>query len=231
MARLARYFVGGQPQHLIQRGNNREPKFVVDDDYRFYLHCLHDACVNNNVDLHAYVLMTNHSHLLMTPRDEWGISRVMQSLGRRYVQYFNDEYKRSGTLWESRHKSSIIDAERYLMSCYRYIELNPVRANMVAHPGQYRWTSYANNARGKSNNLLTPHEIYLALGSAPDKRRYCYRELFKSALDVDEIHAIRNAAQYSMPLGDNRFRQQIERVLGRCIGHANRGRPKKQVAR
>lgn len=138
MPRKQRMYLADVPAHVIQRGNNREACFYAEQDYLFYLDCLQNACERYQVAVHAYVLMTNHVHLLMTPATQEGISRVMQSLGRRYVQYINYEYRRTGTLWESRHKASLVDAENYLLTCYRYIELNPVRANMVNHPGDYR---------------------------------------------------------------------------------------------
>ncbi len=154
MPRKLRMYLAGMPYHVIQRGNNREACFFADDDYLFYLECLKDACERYQVNCHAYVLMTNHTHLLLEPLKAEGISRVMQSLGRRYVQYINKHYRRCGTLWESRHKSSLVDAETYLLSCYRYIELNPVMANMVEHPGDYRWSSYRCNAYGEINQLI-----------------------------------------------------------------------------
>ena len=141
MPRKPRMYLPSVPCHVIQRGNNREASFFAHQDYLFYLNCLGEACNRYNVAVHAYVLMTNHVHLLMTPDDREGISRVMQSIGRRYVQYINKEYQRCGTLWESRHKASLVDAEQYLLTCYRYIELNPVVANMVKHPGVYAWSS------------------------------------------------------------------------------------------
>ena len=137
MARLPRYVLPGQPHHVIQRGNNRQIIFNVDGDYRFYLEKLNNACKKHNVDVHAYVLMTNHVHILMTPYTEIGLGKVMQSLGRYYVQYYNYTYKRTGTLWEGRYKATLLDTERYLFTCYRYIELNPVRAGLVEHPSQY----------------------------------------------------------------------------------------------
>lgn len=142
MPRKARMYLPGVPCHVISRGNNRDACFYSDDDSLFYLTCLQGACQRYGVSLHAYVLMSNHVHLLMTPAREDGISKVMQSVGRRYVQYINMNYRRSGTLWEGRHKSSLVDAEDYVLACYRYIELNPVRAGMVEHPADYRWSSY-----------------------------------------------------------------------------------------
>ena len=169
--------------------------------------------------------MTNHVHLLLSPQTIDGVSRVMQSVGRRYVQYVNKHYRRCGTLWESRHKASLVDAERYLLACYRYIELNPVTASMVPHPGDYRWSSYGVNAWGKRDDLLSPHELYLALGADASMRRTRYRELFAKHLSRDMVRQIQTALDFSMPLGNDRFRQKIERELGRSIGQAKRGRP------
>lgn len=229
MPRKPRIYLPGMPCHVIQRGNNRNVCFFAEQDYRFYLECLSDACSNNGVALHAYVLMTNHVHLLMTPSKANGVSRVMQSLGRRYVQYINLEYSRCGTLWEGRHKSSLIDAEQYLISCYRYIELNPVTASMVAHPADYAWSSYPANALGKSDRRVTSHVLYQQLGNSKKERLQAYRELFATALPKEDIHAIRNAAQFSMPLGNDRFREQIEKALGRKIGQGRRGRPQSKA--
>ena len=218
-------YLAGVPCHVIQRGNNRDACFFSDDDYSFYLECLKDACERYKVSCHAYVLMTNHSHLLLTPEDESGISLVMQSLGRRYVQYINKAYRRCGTLWESRHKASLVDAENYLLSCYRYIELNPVSANMVGHPADYKWSSYGANAYGRFNSLLTKHPLYLSLALNDDERLEAYRALFSTALPKETVHMIRSSSNFSMPLGDSRFKQQIEMVIGRSVGYAGRGRP------
>jgi putative transposase len=218
-------YMAGVPSHIIQRGNNREACFFSDDDYLLYLTCLKVACRRYKVSCHAYVLMTNHTHLLLSPNDEEGISKVMQSLGRRYVQYINKRYNRCGTLWESRHKSSLIDAESYLLSCYRYIELNPVRASMVVHPADYPWSSYRCNAYGENDELVTAHDVYLSIDPNKASRQIAYRSLFDTALPKKLLHEIRNAANFSMPLGENRFKQQIEQTLNRSIGYAKRGRP------
>jgi putative transposase len=170
--------------------------------------------------------MTNHVHLLMTPREADAISRVMQSLGRRYVQYINREYARSGTLWEGRYKACLVDAENYLLTCMRYIELNPVRAGMVEQPTQYPWSSHRANAQAEDNGLITLHERYARLGSTAESRCQQYRRLFYDQIDSDEIHAIRNALAYSIPLGDEEFVRQIEATLGKKFGYAKRGRPK-----
>lgn len=225
MPRKPRMYMAGMPCHVIQRGNNREACFFSEQDYLFYLDCLDDACRRYKVSLHAYVLMTNHVHFLMTPSDLEGVSRVMQSLGRRYVQYVNKEYCRSGTLWEGRHKASIVDAEDYLLTCMRYIELNPVRANMVVHTGEYRWSSYAVNAQGDRKPLIQPHAVFIALGCSQHERLHRYRTFFSAQIDDCDIHAIRKATEFSVPLGSERFVRQIEKALGRSVGYAKRGRP------
>ena len=218
-------YMAGMPCHVIQRGNNRDACFYVAQDYQFYLDCMRDACERYRVAVHAYVLMTNHVHLLMTPENAEGISRVMQSVGRRYVQYINLEYRRSGTLWEGRHKASLVDAENYLLICMRYIELNPVRANMVEHPADYRWSSYRFNAQTEGSVILSPHLVYLMLDVDAKQRKHAYRTLFRSQMDDQDLHAIREAIQFSVPLGNDRFKRQIETALGRSIGYAKRGRP------
>ncbi len=159
MARLPRFIIPGQPQHLIQRGNNRQNIFRAEDDYHFYLEKLKAAVETHQCDIHAYALMLDHVHLLITPHLENSIGKMMQTLGRYYVQYFNHCYKRTGTLWEGRYKATLIDTEHYLLTCMRYIELNPVRAdNMVDHPSEYPWSSYSYHALGQSNPLVTPIE-------------------------------------------------------------------------
>ncbi len=159
-----RMYLPEVPAHVVQRGNNRDACFFAEQDYHEYLNWLKEAVDKYRVELQAYVLMTNHVHLLMTPSDEIGISKVIQSVGRRYVQNVNHGYKRSGTLWKGRHKGSIVDAEDYLLSCYRYIELNPVRAGMVNHPGEYPWSSYRHHADGELNRYVTDHALYKAPG-------------------------------------------------------------------
>ena len=230
MPRKARMYLPGVPCHIIQRGNNRDATFFAEQDYQFYLECLYTAVRKYHADIHAYVLMTNHVHLLMTPLYKESISLVMQSVGRRYVQYINKEYRRTGTLWESRHKASLVDAEEYLLACYRYIEMNPVNAHMVAHPSAYKWSSYMRNAHGDFNKLVFPHEIYNRLGLNNAERQESYMALFNTLLDINDVKIIRNAVQFSMPTGNTQFKQQIEQALKRKIGHTNRGRPRKMVS-
>ena len=227
MPRKPRMYLPGYPCHIIQRGNNREVTFFTEQDYLFYLACLEDAAKRYRVDIHAYVLMTNHIHLLATPSYKESISLAMQSVGRRYVQYINKEYFRTGTLWEGRHKASIVDADSYLLTCSRYIEMNPVAANMVKHPAEYRWSSYRANALGKTNELITQHEVYKRIGNCEASRQEGYARLFDRAIDPDDICRIQSTANCSMPLGNTRFKQQIETALKRKLGYAHRGRPRK----
>ncbi|MBI5753177.1 MAG: transposase [Hydrogenophilales bacterium] len=225
MARLPRYVIPGQPQHIIQRGNNRAAIFGEDSDYAFYLECLKDAAEANDLAVHAYVLMTNHVHLLATPAHETSIGKTLQSLGRRYVQYFNFTYQRTGTLWEGRYKATIIDSEPYLLTCSRYIELNPVRANMVAHPREYPWSSYHWHAEGRGDELLVDHPLYRRLGKNVEERQSAYRALFRAHLGEATLGEIREATNKGWALGSGRFLTQIEALSGRRATPMPKGRP------
>jgi len=229
MPRKPRMYLAEIPAHIVQRGNNRDACFFSDDDYLFYLDVLGQGLRRYKVKLHAYCLMTNHVHLLMTPEDESGISRVMQHIGRRYVQYINKTYRRSGTLWEGRHKASLVDADNYLLMCYRYIEMNPVAASMVKTPEQYRWSSYQYHAWGKPNDIIRDHFLYEELGSASDIKQHAYRELFKTQIPDVDLHIIKKSMKYNYPLGGQRFKEQVECALGRTVGQNQRGRPKMVV--
>jgi putative transposase len=178
VARQPRLDFPGVPQHVVQRGNNRQPCFVAEEDYARYREDLHEAAAHCGCSIHAYVLMTNHAHLLVTGAATGAVSRMMQRLGRRYVAGFNASYRRTGTLWEGRFKSSLVDSRRYLLTCYRYIELNPVRAAMVADPAAYPWSSYRSNALGNEDGVISPHPVYLALGADAASRQAAYRTLF-----------------------------------------------------
>ena len=216
MPRQPRFVLPGQPQHVIQRGNNRQDTFCAENDYLFYLEKLGEAAEKYQCDIHAYVLMTNHVHLLVTPKNETGISRMMQSLGRCYVQYFNYHNKRTGTLWEGRYKASLIDSEQYLLTCMRYIELNPVRAkNMVSHPSEYPWSSYAFNATGEENTLLKPHREYKRLGSTDTERQAAYRALFRAQVPKQALEEIRESINKSNTLGSEAFIRKIGKKLNR----------------
>jgi len=225
MPRKPRFYIGGIPCHVIQRGNNHGACFFSDADHLLYLECLEDASKRFGVQVHAYVLMTNHVHLLMTPDNSDGISRVMQSLGRRYVQQINFRYRRSGTLWDGRHKSSLIDSETYFLTCMRYIELNPVRANMVERPENYRWSSYLANATTKPDPIVNRHSLYMALGEDDACRRDAYRRLFDEEIRQTDLSFIRQSIQSSSPLGSERFMHEIEKTVGRSTGFFKRGRP------
>lgn len=226
MARLPRYNLPGQPQHVILRGNNRSLIFAADEDYHFFIECLQRAIDQHGCALHAYVLMTNHVHLLITPEQKDSIGRALQSLGRRYVQYFNYTQKRTGTLWEGRYKATLIDSERYLLTCYRYIELNPVRAHMVAHPREYPWSSYQCHAEGKNDRLITDHPLYIALGKEKEERQAAYRELFKVHVSEETATEIRNATNKGWALGNERFTEEIAAAVNRRVAPLLKGRPK-----
>lgn len=230
MARLPRLYLPGCAQHVIQRGNNREPCFYDEADYKAYLSFLKDAATQYQVAIHAFVLMTNHVHLLVSPSSEQGVSRMMQAQGRKYVQYFNFTYGRTGTLWEGRYKSTLVDADNYLLTVYRYIELNPVRASMVAHASEYPWSSYQGNALGKPIQLLTPHALYRQLGKTELDRQNAYRELFRGHMPEHDLTAIRDATNKAWVLGDDRFKAQIEAKIGRRTAPLGRGGDRKSLA-
>lgn len=217
MARLPRICQPGIPHHIIQRGNNRQACFVSEEDFSTYAYWLAEYSSNFSVAIHAWVFMTNHVHLLATPRKEGGISNMMQAMGRSYVRYFNNTYQRTGTLWEGRYKSCVVDAENYLLTCMRYIELNPVRANMVATPEEYHWSSYHSNGLGNKAEIWTPHDVYTGLGKTKATRTNVYRELFKCHLDNEGLTQIRKAVNQGMALGNDRFKQEIERLSGRRV--------------
>jgi putative transposase len=213
---------------MIVRGNSRGAIYAEEPDYLAYLGWLQDGAEQHECRIHAYVLMTNHVHLLVSASNPANLSKLPQYVGRRYVPYFNRKYGRSGTLWEGRFKASTIESERYLLTCYRYIEMNPVRAGMVATPGDYRWSSYKANACGKESALISPHPLYLALGDEAKQRAKRYRDGFKEVLDSDVIDAIRASVQTGTPLGTDRFKAEVERLLGMRVGQARRGRPSKR---
>ena len=217
MARLPRNFVPGLPQHVVQRGNNRQAIFVGDDDRYRYLDCLAEASSRHGCAIHAYVLMTNHVHLLLTPGQCDAVSRTMQSIGRRYVRYFNGRQARSGTLWQGRFKAALVGSERYFLTCMRYIELNPVRAAMTNRPEEYHWSSHRSNAFGAPCALLTEHDVYAKLGSNRRDCQSAYRALFSHAMADDELAALRRATERGEPLGDETFIANATKVLGRRV--------------
>lgn len=226
MPRKPRMYLPDFPYHVFQRGNNKQACFIETENYFYYLDLWKQASRRYGVSVHAYCLMTNHIHFLVTPMDRTSISNTMKVVGSRYAQYINKKYNRTGTLWEGRHRSSLVQSDRYFLTCSRYIELNPVSANMVVKPEEYKWSSYASNALGE-RSWITPHEEYQRLGSNREARCSSYRALFDSYIDTSVEKLIRKATHYCHPLGDDRFKQTIESQHGIKIGQAKRGRPRK----
>ena len=212
--------------HLIQRGNNRQACFYADEDCRFYLDWLAEYAGKTGCRIHAYVLMTNHVHLLVSAEAGGAVSRMMQALGRRYVRAFNARYRRTGTLWEGRYKSCLIDSDRYLLACLRYIELNPVRAAMVAQPWDYRWSSVHAHLGLRAGVRLTPHPGYLALGRDARERSVVYRCLLQQALSDDVLADIRSHMQQERALGSPVFQSMVEKALNRPLDVRPHGRPR-----
>jgi putative transposase len=229
MPRRARIVLPGIPMHLIQRGNNRQACFYADEDYLFYMEWLQIYARQAGCVVHAYVLMTNHVHLLLTSSSADGAGALMKGLGQRYVQYVNRAYRRSGTLWEGRFRSCLTQEESYVLGCYRYIELNPVRAGMVEHPGEYRWSSYRANAQGDPSSVVSVYESYRALGAGEDVRQTAYRELCRHQLDPGFVDEIRKATNGNFALGSSRFQEEVAKALGCRVVRGRSGRPKMEV--
>lgn len=215
MARLPRMVVPGMPLHVVQRGNNRSPIFFEPSDYRRYLRLLRGAGERRGCAVHAYVLMTNHVHLLVTPAGQMSVARTLQSVGSSYARYINERYARTGTLFEGRYKSTLVQTERYLLACYRYIELNPVRAGLASDPADYPWSSHRCNALGHDDALVALHPLFEALGATHADRRSSYRELFRDELRPWLVKRIRHATNTGWLLGNGQFRQEIEMALER----------------
>ena len=229
MPRLPRLSPVGIPQHIIQRGNNRQVCFNNDEDISVYANWLFDYSKKYAVRIHAWVFMTNHVHLLATPWEEGGVSKMMQSLGRYYVRYLNQTYRRTGKIWEGRFKSSLVESSEYLLQCYRYIELNPVRAGMVQDPADYPWSSYRSNGLGIASKLITPHELYLRLGNSLEDRLENYRSLFRQNLGGKVLEAIRESVNKGLVFGSERFKDEIENNLRRRVRSAKPGRKPREL--
>lgn len=224
MPRLPRYFLPDTPQHLIQRGNNRISMFLGPSDFAFYKTCLREAATRHRVAIHAYVLMTNHVHLVTTPSEAPSLPRMMQSIGRVYVKYFNATYQRTGTLLEGRYKAAVIQTDEYLLACMRYVELNPVRAGMVVAAGDYGHSSYAANAAGARDEIITSHAVYQALGRSPAERWDVYRAMFDAPLGNVALNRIRDATQHAWAVGGDAFVDRVTQA-GRRAARALPGRP------
>lgn len=229
MARLPRLIIPDQPHHIIQRGNDRQLIFRDTDDYQAFLRWAREASKQFEVSIHAYVLMPNHLHLLATPSEQDSLGRMMQWIGRHYVPYFNRKYERVGTLWQGRYKASVIDSERYFMTCSRYIELNPVRAALVGDPADYPWSSYAHHVGAKSDPLISDHPLYWALGNTPFEREAAYKGLTQQALTSEEVSALTEATLKGWALGSEQFKLALERQANRRVRPAKKGRPFKRM--
>lgn len=229
MPRRSRIVVPSNPLHIIQRGNNRQACFFSDEDYLVYLQWLKEYALVSGCLIHSFVLMTNHVHLLLTPQRKNSPGDLLKRLGQRYVQYINRTYKRTGTLWEGRFRSCLIQEEKYLLTCQRYIELNPVRANIVKYPGDFQWSSYGSNGQGKKCDLISPHPLYQALGKSEEEKQSAYRELFRYDLESGEIDKIRKATNGNFAVGARRFQEEISEMLGRRVFPGKAGRPKKKT--
>jgi len=215
VARLRRYCPSGIPQHVIQRGNNRIVCFASDKDMGIYAHYLCEAASKFGLAIHGWVFMTNHVHLLVTPEEDNSLSLGMQYIGRHYVRYFNQTYRRTGTLFEGRFKSCIVQQSTYFFVCLRYIELNPVRAGMVTDPADYRWSSYGAHAFGRVSKLWMPHQLYLGLGDTNSERRARYRGLFEAHIEAELLLEVRQSVNRGLALGTERFKQEVEELGGR----------------
>ena len=230
MSRRLRLCPAGIPQHIVQRGNNRQICFASDDDIAAYANWLHEAALKYEVLIHAWVFMTNHVHLLVTPQVELASSLMMQYIGRHYVHYFNYKYRRAGTLWEGRYHSNLLQQEHYLLACQRYIELNPVRAKMVADPADYKWSSYRSNALGVKSEMLTPHPVYMSLGRTKASRLLNYRALFGADTDEGLLQDIRYSLNKGLVLGTERFKTEVKSLTGRRVRPARRERKTPQIS-
>jgi putative transposase len=226
MARLPRYAIKNHPQHIIQQGRDGQQIFFADQDYQYFHDCLDAAAYNYQLKVHAYVLMPDHVHILATPGNTDSISRTTQSIGRNYVQYFNECYGGSGTLWEGRYRATVVESKRYLLTCCRYIEMNPVRNGLVKTAADYRWSSYAHNALGKTDEMITAHKEYLQLGGDDKSRNKTYRAMFRQTLSAEQVQQITDATFKGWVLGDSSFARKIEKLSGRRATQLPKGRPK-----
>ncbi|SDY04689.1 putative transposase [Collimonas sp. OK242] len=225
MARLPRLVIPNQPHHLIQRGVDRQAIFRETEDYVNFLGRLRDASKQFKVAIHAYVLMSNHIHLLATPSDTEGLAKMMQWVGRFYVPYFNQKYERVGTLWQGRYRATVIDSERYFMLCSCYIDQNPVRAGIVATPGEYPWSSYLHHVGVKADPLVVDHALYWALGNTPFDREAAYRQMAEQALTSDQARQLADATNKGWALGSEKFKSNLEKQGNLRVRPARRGRP------
>lgn len=225
MARLPRLSVPGYPHHVIQRGNNRQAIFLDQADRQQMLDLLELQARQDDVAIHAYVLMDNHLHLLVTPHTADGLSHMMQAVGRRYVRSFNDRHGRSGTLWEGRYKSTLVETERYLLACMCYIDLNPVRAGLVGQARDYAWSSHGHYAGLRSDRLISPHPLYWQLGNTPFAREAAYARLVQEGLSVAQQQELTDSVLKGWALGSPAFIAELQKKTDRRLSKARAGRP------
>lgn len=223
MARLPRFDIPGYAQHVIQRGINRSRVFFRQEDYLYYLSCLRDVASRYAIDTHAYALLPNHIHLLVTPRHKRALSRAMQVLGRKYVCHVNQRHARTGTLWEGRFRSTVVDGGEYLLTCQRYIELNPVRMGLVRLPANYPYSSFRYHVVGEPNELITPHPVYLALADSRERRCAAYRTLFEQPLDMEIVKELRRGTNQGWAVGRAVFKKEVEVAARRRAAPKPRG--------
>ncbi|MBS1187662.1 MAG: transposase [Burkholderiaceae bacterium] len=229
MARTARLVIPNMPHHIIQSGNDRQSIFRDDADYLAFQAWLKDAARQFRVALHAYVLLPNQVHLLATPVDETGLARMMQWVGRYYVPYFNQKYSRSGTLWQGRFKTSVIESEQYFLPCSRYIEMKPVRTGLAANPADYRWSSFAHHVGDRPDSMITDHPLYWGMGNTPFEREAAYKAWILQPVPDGELDALSSAVAKGWALGSDEFKIALERRTSRRVRPGKKGRPRKQA--
>lgn len=227
MARLPRLTLGGYPHHVILRGNNRQEIFLDTTDREFLLAVLAEESKQHGVDVHAYVLMSNHIHLLLTPQTDQALPRMMQALGRRYVRHFNQRHGRTGTLWEGRYRSTVIQSERHLLACMVYLDLNPVRAGMVSDPSEHPWSSHHHHIGTRVDKLITTHALYWQLGNTPFAREVAYTEMVRAGLSLNQVGALTRATLSGWALGDEAFKSSLQAQTPRRVSPGPIGRPPK----
>jgi len=228
MARLSRIVIPNQPLHIMQRGNNRQDIFESEDDMFRIKEDIEYSLSKSNCHLHAYVIMSNHLHLLITPDDKVQLSRFMQSMANRYVRYYNAKHQRTGTIWEGRFKSCLVDSDNYLFSLYKYIEMNPVKANMVEYAADYLWSSYHCNALGESDKLITEHKLYTCLGSNSEERYTRYKELFSElSISQQQEEQITKATLAGEVYGSTGFHHKISQLISRVTQLSKHGGDRK----
>ncbi len=227
MARLARLYVPEQPQHVILRSLDQHAAFVDDQDYELFIDCLRTASRDFHLSIHAYALMLQAVHLLVTPRDETSLPKAMQAVGRRYVAHFNRRYMRRGTLWEGRYRATVIEGERYFLLATRVVEMAPVRAGLAATPQEYKWSSYRHHIGLTLDGLITDHPLYWSLGNTPFERQHAYKELCDQPLDKREANRLLQATLKGWVLGSDAYREWASRVANRRVSPLPRGRPRK----